>query len=373
MTPEIAAPAALQPASSSSAKSHRLPASTIVATSYLLLSLLLTIHLWSDPAALVVAGNSKDADQFSWFMRYAATAVAHGHLPALVTTTLNAAPGVNMMWNTSVLIPGILLAPVTLFLGPQVSLTILMTVGFAGSATAMFWVLRRWQLSLLASIVAGTLYGFSPALLHAAVGHYDLQFCVLPPLIIDAGLRLVCRPAPKGDQNADGVRQLAVAPPNGLRPLLTDGARLGVLVSIQLFISEELLLTTALTGALLAAWLAGSHLRTAVRRSGRAATGIGISILVSLAICGHALLIQFAGPLPQHGALFKPNFFVNDLTSFVTPSKFLLFHTSGTAAAAALYQGGAPEYVAYLGWPLLIALLLAMLATWRSSAARAMR
>jgi hypothetical protein len=32
---------------------------------------------------------------------------------------------------------------------------------------------------------------FSPALLDAAPGHYDFQFAVLPPLIIDALLRIV--------------------------------------------------------------------------------------------------------------------------------------------------------------------------------------
>ena len=44
------------------------------------------------------------------------------------------------------LLPGVLLAPVTLVFGPQVSLTLLLTVGFAGSwPLAMFAVLRRWD------------------------------------------------------------------------------------------------------------------------------------------------------------------------------------------------------------------------------------
>ena len=33
--------------------------------------------------------------------------------------------------------------------------------------------------------LGGAVYGFSPALLQSAIGHYNLQFAVLPPLIID--------------------------------------------------------------------------------------------------------------------------------------------------------------------------------------------
>ena len=83
-----------------------------------------------------------------------------------------------------------MLTPVTLLLGPQTALTVLMTAGFAGSALAMFAVLRRWEVSMPAAALGGAVYGFSPAVLHSAIGHYDLQFAVLPPLIIHVGLRL---------------------------------------------------------------------------------------------------------------------------------------------------------------------------------------
>ena len=162
----------------------------VVPLCYLGAALILTWRLWPDPASRTVAGNPTDADLFAWYLRYAADAVTHGHLPALVTTAMNAPTGVNMMWNTSVLLPGVLLTPVTLLFGPQVSLTILTTFGFAGSAAALFYVLRRWQVSAGAAALAGAVYGFSPALLHSALGHYNLQLAVLPPLIIDAGLTI---------------------------------------------------------------------------------------------------------------------------------------------------------------------------------------
>ena len=161
---------------------------------YLLGALAVTWRLWADPAARAQAGDAQDVDLFAWFMRYDAIAIAHGHLPALVTTAMNAPRGINLMWNTSFLLPGILLAPVTLLAGPQVSLTIVLTLGFAGSAASLFWVLRRWGASIGAAALGGAVYGFSPALLNSGIGHYHLQFAVLPPLIIDALLRIAHRP-----------------------------------------------------------------------------------------------------------------------------------------------------------------------------------
>ncbi len=328
---------------------------------YLIAAYVLTWRLWADPASRTVAGNWTDADLFAWFLRYAALAVSHGRLPALVSSAMNAPQGVNMMWNTSLLLPGVVLAPVTLVLGPQVSLTILSTAGFAGSAAALFFVLRRWQVSAGAAALAGAVYGFSPALVHSAVGHYNLQLAVLPPLIIDAGLALA-------------VGRAAVRPAGWTRKIpaaLRHGAWLGLLLAAQIFISEELALLTVLTGVLLVAGLAAARPLTAVRRAGQVLAGLAVAGAVTVALAGHALATQLDGPLAQHGALFPPDYYVNDLTSFVTPSAYLLFHTAGTAATAARYQGGLTEYLAYLGWPLIAVLAVAAVLTWRRPIGRA--
>lgn len=330
---------------------------------YLVAAIAVTWHLWADPASRIVSGNPDDADLFAWYMRYAAMSLAHGGLPSLVTTTLNAPSGINLMWNSSMLLPCILLTPVTLLFGPQVSLTLLTTAGFAGSAGAMFWVLRRWQVSLPAAALAGAVYGFSPALLQSAIGHYDLQFAVLPPLIVDAMLRTVTRPR-RDDQVPAGLA--------GFRPPLRQGIGLGLLVAAELFVAEELALTTVITGLLLVAWLAAGDLRRAARQAAGACFGLGVAGLTTLVVAGAALAVQFFGPLTQSGTPFLRDFYVNDLSGFVTPSSYLLFHTQVSADHAALYQGQAPEYLAYLGWPLIIALGLAVAAFWRHPVIRAM-
>ncbi|HEX5301671.1 MAG TPA: hypothetical protein VFW50_32235 [Streptosporangiaceae bacterium] len=323
-------------------------AAALAAVYYLLGALAIMLWLWRHPAGRVVAGNPNDADQLAWFFRYDATAIAHGHLPALITIAMNAPQGVSVMWNTFMMLPGTLLAPVTWLAGPQAALTVFMTAGFAGSALAMFVILRRWIVSsggvrVAAAALGGAVYGFSPAVVHSAIGHYDLQFAVLPPLIIDTGLRLAT--------GRVGVRR--------------GGAWLGLLVTAQLFITEEILAVTAIAGAVMVAVLAASRPRAVRGAVRRVAAGLGVAAGVTLVIAGYPLYMQFFGPLRQHGSPFTADFFKNDLSTFVVPSSLQLFHTHASAAAALRFQGELPEYLGYLGWPLLVVLVLAAIACWR--------
>ena len=93
---------------------------------YILGALFVTCRLWIHPAGLYQAGDTADVDQATWFVRYTATAVSHFRLPALETMAMNAPHGVNLMWNTSLLLPGVVVSPVTLLFGAQVALTTLL-------------------------------------------------------------------------------------------------------------------------------------------------------------------------------------------------------------------------------------------------------
>jgi hypothetical protein len=323
----------------------------LVLACYLLGAVALTWRLWADPAARSTVGDPgpADVDLFVWFLRYEATAVAHGHLPSLVTTAMNAPRGINLMWNTSLLLPGTLLTPVTLLAGPQVSLTVLMTLGFAGSAAALFWVLRRWGASLGAAALGGAVYGFSPAMLDSSIAHYHLQFAVLPPLIIDALLRLV----------------------TGRGSAVRNGAWLGLTASAQLLTGEELLASTALAAAVLVAVLAASRPRAVAGHIRGAVPGAATAAAVAFVICVYPLLVQFHGPLSEHGTPWQVALFGNSPGSFVVPPGGLLFHTPASAAAAASYPAGVWEYVAYLGWPLLAVLVCAAVFFWRDLRVRA--
>ncbi|HXZ66414.1 MAG TPA: hypothetical protein VEH05_16880, partial [Streptosporangiaceae bacterium] len=183
---------------------------------------------------------------------------------------------------------------------------------------------------------AGAVYGFSPALLQSAIGHYQLQFAVLPPLIVDRVLRL--------------------ATSRG-RAWLRDAVWLGVLCAAQVFIAEELLAEAALAAVLLLAVLALGEPRLARDRGLAVLGGVGVAGGTLLVLAGYPLWVQFFGPLVQHGSSFALAGYHNDDAAFVTPSGYLLFHTASSAAAAARFPYGVPEYLAYLGWPLLAALI----------------
>ncbi len=303
----------------------------------------LTWRLWADPASRIQIGDVTDVNLFSWFIRYSAESVAHGSLPALVTTAMNAPHGINLMWNTSLLLPGVLLTPVTLLAGPQTTLTLLLTLGFAGSAASLYWVLRRWGIRIGPAALGGALYGFSPALLAAAVGHYHLEFAVLPPLLIDAMLRIV----------------------TGRGHALKTGAWLGLLAAAQFFIGEELLVDTVFAAGVVLVVLILMRPGAVAGQAGRSAAGLAVAAGIALVICSYALWVQFHGPLAQHGNPWKANHFRNRAAAFVTPAGNMLLHTSSGAAAIARHPAYVSEYVAYLGYPLLVVLIVAAVRYWR--------
>ncbi len=319
----------------------------LVLCCYLAGAVAVTWRLWADPAGRMQAGDLQDVNLFAWFLHYSATAISHGHLPALVTKALNWPRGVNMMWNTAYLLPGIVLAPVTLLAGPQVSLTIVLTLSVAGSAASLFWVLRRWGASVAAAALGGAVYGFSPALLNSGTGHYQLVLAVLPPLIIDRALRIV----------------------TGRGGPVRDGIWLGLLISAQVFIGEEMLIYTALAGLVLVLVAGLGHPRSVPGRVRGAALGLATGAAVLLLICGYALWVQFRGPLREHSILYGS--WSGNLAFFVDPSGSLLFHTRASAAVVADYHLGLPEELAYLGWPLIIVLAVAAACFWRNARVRA--
>jgi hypothetical protein len=325
-------------------------ASAGVCACYLAAAFAVTWHLWAHPTSATVAGNPEDSAQFAWFMRYAAIAVTHGRLPALVTTAMNVPRGVNMMWNTSVLLPGVLLTPVTVLAGPQASLTVLLTLGFAGSAASLFYVLRPHGVSIPAAALGGAVYGFSPALTHSAMGHYQLQFAVLPPLIADAIVRL-CLGSP--------------------RPV-RSGAWLGLLVAAQLFIGEEMLFESVLAAAVLLVVLAVSGLLRGAFGPARlrwvpAVQGLATAVLVAAALSSWGLWTQFAGPLTQHGSPFATDGYRNSLAAFISPTSYQLLH----AGPSSRYASGGSEALAYLGVTMIVVLLAAAVAFWRQLPVRA--
>jgi len=329
---------------------------TIALSCYLLLAVFVTSKLWVSPAGRRQVGDIEDVNQATWFMRYTATAIEHFRLPALETTTMNAPHSVNLMWNTSMLLPGSVVSPVTLLFGPQVSMTVLLVLGFAGSAASMFYVLRHWRVSMLAAALGGGLYGFSPALVNSGIGHYSLVLAMIPPLLIDRLLRIVTR-------QGSPVR---------------NGIWLGALTAAQLFVSEEALVDTVIAALILLAVLAVSRPREVLNRLKPMVIGLGTAAGVGLVLSARALWVQFHGVIIKGATatvIIKYSGHMTNLGTlpyaFVTPARSVLLHSSGSADSATHYPQPTPEYLAYLGVPLIIVLLAAIVYFWHNLTIRA--
>jgi hypothetical protein len=317
---------------------------------YLLGGFYVTGRLWINPAGRWQTGDIEDVDQATWFMRYTARAVEHFHLPALMTTTLNAPHGVNLMWNTSLLLPGTVVSPVTLLFGPQVSLTVLLVIGLAGSAASMWYVLRRWHASPMAAALGGALYGFSPALVNSGIGHYSLVLAIIPPLLIDRLLRIV----------------------TGQGSPVRNGLWLGVLAAAQLFISEELLVDSIIAAVILLVVLAVSRPREIVSRLRPFAIGMAAALVAAVILSARGLWVQFHGvAIKGAGAtvIIKYDHRLTNLGTlpyaWITPGRSVVLRSVGTAYSASHYPQPTPEYLAYLGVPLIILLIVAIIYFWR--------
>src|SRR6266849_6003526 len=148
----------------------RAPLVWIAPIAYSLLAVALFSSTWIDPAGSWI-GSPKDPGLFIWYLGWIPHELAQGHNP-LFTDYLSYPPGVNLMWNTSMVFPALVLWPITALFGPVVAYNVLITAGVGLSAWLGFLAARRFIDHPVMSLAAGLVYGFSPAMtaLIAAIG-----------------------------------------------------------------------------------------------------------------------------------------------------------------------------------------------------------
>jgi hypothetical protein len=320
---------------------HRIDA--LVAVGYLALAGIVCSRLWMAAPGRVTTDNVRDHTFFQFVFTHAARAVTEPSNP-LFSTQLNAPLGVNMMANTSMLGISLPFVPVTLVAGPAVSFVLAVMLGLAATALAWYVFLRRHvtRHRLIAFVAAG-LCGFAPGLVSQTNGHPNIVAQFMVPLILSRVIRLREDPA-------------------------RHGVVLGLMVTYQAFINEEVLLLTAFAAGLVAAVWALSNrgeVRAALRPFG---TGLGLAAAVATALLAYPLWFQFFGPQHYRGPFsWAPNFGI-DLLAFPAYSQQTV--AGHTLVKNAIVLNPA-EANAFLGWPLCVLALAIAIAFWRTFTARA--
>jgi hypothetical protein len=308
---------------------------------FLALAVIVLGRLWHHPGQLNPAANASDPPFFEWALRHAVRIFTHGENP-LATSQLNAPLGVNLMANTGLLGLTVPLIPVTLLFGPSVAFVLMITLGLAVTASAWYLVLHRHVVpDRLAAAVGGAFAGFAPGIINHTNAHPNLVAQFLIPVIVWRALSM---------------------------RTLRHGVVLGLLITWQAFINEELLFLAALaTGIFVIGYAVcrPDEVRAAVRpflRGGAAAVAVAVVLLA------YPLWYQFLGPQHYHGLPGYVLGYGADLASYPAFAKLsLLGQSAGDAQLAPM-----PEENTFLGWPLLIALVVIVAWQWRRVAVRAL-
>lgn len=305
------------------------------------LAVLFAAGVWAHPGTRWL-GYAGDPQQATWFLRWTPYAIAHGQNP-LLTDHIAYPGGVNLMWNTLMLLLGVVLAPITLTLGPVVAYNVAITLAFALSGVAAYAALRRLVGPGAAALVGALFYEFSPYTAAHALGQLDLTVAVGPPLV----LLLLHEALVRRRWSARRV-----------------GVLLGLVAVGQAFVAQEMLASSAIAAAVLVVVLAVRHRAEVAARWRHAARALGWALLVFVPLMALPLWVQLVGPQALHGRVQAPGVFVSDLLGAVMPTQSQLLSSAGAVDFSQRFSGNPVEWSAYLGVPLL-ALLCFAAVRWR--------
>lgn len=282
-----------------------------------------------------------------WFVQWTPAALAHGH-SVLTSNYMFAPSGINIMWNTSNLAVGVAAAPFTETLGVVHTFDMLLVLSISLSATAMFALLQRWVRWWPAAFVGGLVYGFSGLVLTEVVpGRFHLAFDAIPPLLVLVLIKLIEREWTS----------------------VTAGVMFGVLFAVQLFASEEILAIMALFAGAALCIFAIVHLDEVRAWSTEAVRCAAAAASTFVVLSAYPLYVQFAGPDRLSGPPQPPSQLANfsqDLVGFVIPRPTQWLNTPWTDHITAnLPSAATAELTSFLGVPLLVIAVAAVVVLWR--------
>ena len=313
-------------------------ADAVAVALFLALALWVTSGMWRHVGSLALVNGGSDVSFFEWALVHATRIFTHGENP-LFTPELNAPDGVNLVANTGLLGLTVPLVPVTLLFGPAVAFTVMLTGGLAATAWAWYYVLSRHIAGYWPAALAGGLFaGFAPGMVSHVNGHPDLTGQFLIPFIL---------------WRAISLRRAR------------DGVVLGLLVTWQAFLNEELLLEAGLALTVFVTVYAvfrPAEVRVRVRPF---LAGLWPALVTAGVLLAYPLWFQFAGPQSYRGLPQTVLGYGTDLRAFAAFSESSLVRHGASRSS----YGGPPEENTFFGAPLLIATAVIVAWRWRRQVA----
>ncbi|HET9075872.1 MAG TPA: hypothetical protein VFN68_02985 [Acidimicrobiales bacterium] len=313
-------------------------AGALIALLYLSAGLVAYWHVLVHLATVQPGFGSGDVARYDWFVGWVPWALGHGVNP-FISHVGNVPFGLNLMDDTSVLALGLVMAPVTVLFSPVVSVNILFILAYPLSAGGGYLLARRFVEWRPAAFAAGLFYGFSPYMVAQGVGHLNLCFVPLPPLILL------------------GLHELMIRQERSARKV---GALLGLAVAVQFLISTEITATTALFAAIATVILlvVGRHgVRARLRH---AVEGLVVALVVAVVLIAYPLYVAVAGPLHISGLIAGFQYYYSALVAPLVPTSLMQFGTAHMKRIADKIGGNLAENGTYLGAPLVVLVLAAL-------------
>jgi hypothetical protein len=317
------------------------PAAALALGVYLLLAFGLFSSAWRDPSYLSI-GAAGDAQLYMWMLGWVPYSISHGLNP-FFTNYLIYPLGANLLWSLIPIVPGLVLSPSMVLLGPVASYNLVMTLGLATSAWCAYLAVNSLVGNRLGAFIGGLVYGFSPYMLAHAIGHPNLVICATPALVLLILTELF-------------VRQRLRAWQGGLA--------LGITVGLQLLTTPEILFTTVFVSLLGTAAIAALRWREVVPRLRHAVTGLVVAAAVAIPLMAFPLAFMFFGPLQVHGIVREQDIYVTDVLNFFVPTSVMLIAPNAALDLTHRWTGNYAEWNAYLGIPL-VTLLTYIAFRWR--------
>jgi hypothetical protein len=262
---------------------------------------------------------------------------------------MNYPAGINLLVNTSAPLLAALFSPLTWLAGPLASYVLLLELGLALSALSATIVARRLGFGWWGSFLVGSIYGFAANHMTTANSHVFLAFDVVMPWVVFSAVRLL--------QGSWTARRF--------------GLTAGALICVDFFISTERALIELLVLAAVAVGDLLLHRTTWRARARSLLVAYGWMAGLLVVVLGAPAWYALFGPQSIRGAPRTPsNLPAASLGGLFKPGPYALVAPFGREPESVLAPGDPWVGESYLGLPLLLLGVVAVVRYWRHQIVR---